>query len=237
MRRIGSTDIASIVALYRPGMEHLAKKKTAADTWMRLVHGIEVPRSPVMSRGLRVEPLLRDLYRETIGPVSGATGVIQHPAHKWMTGSPDAFAGDVLVELKTCSKWIQNRWGSPGSDELPPDYQLQVMHLLEVSGRRKAHILCAFGTDMKDEFGSPDFAIESTAIYQADWDPQIIATIIECGERFWSEHVLTRVPPGVAPLHNKRHFKRLENERRDKAERNPEAERGVGEGAVGDDGR
>ncbi len=215
-RRIGSTDIAALVAFYRPELAHLAKKKNACDVWLRLVHGIDQPHRAVMGRGNRVEPILRELYRETIGPASEPPGVIQHPKYDWACASPDGLS-DVVQEFKTASEWIRDRWGEPGTDLVPDDYNLQTQWLLEVTGREIAHVLVAFGRDFKDDDGKPDFLITETAAYFVRRDETLAAAMVECGQRFFAEHVATRVPPGIAPLHNKRRFKALEKERNGKA--------------------
>ncbi len=212
-RRIGSTEIAAIVALYRPELAHLAKKKNATDIWLRLVHGIDQPRRAVMTRGTRVEPILRELYRETIGAVADPPGTLAHPVHEWACASPDGVTPGFVQEFKTCSEWIRDQWGEPGSDRVPDDYGMQIQWLLEVVGRPFAHVLVAFGRDFKEDDGQPGFAITDTAAYVVNRDERLAASMVELGQRFWSEHVIPRVPPALAPLHNKRKFKQLEKER------------------------
>lgn len=214
-RYIGSTDIGPVLALYRPEMASLAKYQTASDVWLRIVHGIAQPQNSRMSRGLDAEPVLRDLYRSTVGPVSEPPGVIAHPSHVWACGSPDGLTGDAgLVEYKTTTVWAQHAWGEPGTDKTPDSYTIQAQWLLECAGREWAHLLVAFGTDGKGENGEPVFGITETAVYQFERDAELCAALVEAGQRFWVEHVSARVPPGVEPAHNKRAFKRLQNERK-----------------------
>ena len=77
-RSLGSTDSAAVLGLYHPEMAHLSKMKNATDVWLRLVHNIDLPRNDAMGRGIRVEPLLRDLYRQTVGPVADPPGTLRH---------------------------------------------------------------------------------------------------------------------------------------------------------------
>jgi len=68
-RRIGSTDIAVIAALYEPALAvDLPKHKTAADVWFRLRTGMDAPSNPRMDRGTRLESSLLDCYRRYVGP-------------------------------------------------------------------------------------------------------------------------------------------------------------------------
>lgn len=209
IRSIGSTDSAAVIGLYHPDMAHLSKTKNATDVWLRLVHNIDLPKNSAMGRGIRVEPMLRDLYRETIGPVDEPPGTLRHAEHGWMVGSPDGLAPDALIEFKTVGRWTASKWGDPGTDKVPDSYNLQVQHLMEVAGRQVAHVLAAFGTDYKDENGEEAFSVERTAVYLVKRDDALIAEIVRCGERFMSEHVWPRVSPEAKPMHNIRKWKSL----------------------------
>lgn len=201
-RSIGSTDSAAVIGLYHPALAHLSKMKNATDVWLRLVHNIDLPKNSAMGRGIRVEPLLRDLYRQTIGPVADPTGTLRHPEHAWMVGSPDGLSDGELVEFKTVGKWAAAKWGEPGSDKVPDSYNLQVQHLMEIAQRPVAVVLAAFGTDYKDDNGEAQFSVESTAVYVVRRDDALIAEIVACGARFMREHVLTGVSPSGKPLSN-----------------------------------
>ncbi len=203
--RVGSTDIAAIVGYYRPELAHLSKKKNAADVWLRIVHDVEQPSRSVMTRGVVVEPILRDLYIETVGPVQTASLPTQHPALQWAAASLDAITPDAVVEFKSCSNWIRDRWGEVGTDKVPDDYNLQVQWLMECCDRQVAHVMVAWGNDEKDG----TFTITETGAYVVRRDQQFADDLISLASRFMVEHVLPRVPPGVVPLHNKREFKRL----------------------------
>ncbi len=208
-RSIGSTDSAAILGLYHPELAHLSKMKNATDVWLRLAHNIDLPRNSAMGRGIRVEPLLRDLYRQTVGPVADPPGTLRHPRHAWMVGSPDGLSAGELVEFKTVGKWGASKWGEPGSDKVPDSYNLQVQHLMEIATRTVAVVLAAFGTDFKDDAGVEQFSVESTAVYVVKRDEALIAEIIACGARFMREHVETGIPPDLKPLANIRKWQSI----------------------------
>lgn len=209
VRSLGSTDSAAVMGLYHPELAHLSKMKNATDVWLRLVHNIELTKNAAMGRGIRVEPLLRALYRETIGPVDDPPGTLRHPGHTWMVGSPDGLSPDALVEFKSVGRWAASQWGDPGTDKVPDGYNLQVQHLMEVAGRPVAHVLAAFGTDYKDDNGEEQFSIEHTAVYLVRRDEALIDEIVRCGERFMIEHVIPGICPPIKPLHNIRKWSSL----------------------------
>lgn len=252
-RYLGSSDIGPVLALYRPEMLSLAKYQNSTDVWLRVAHGIKQPPSPRMDRGLREEPRLRELYRSTIGECSEAPPLQIHPAHEWACGSPDSMLGDDgILELKTTIKWTRNKWGEPGTDQVPDMHNIQTQWQLECSRRSWCRLLVAFGEDMQSAClqcarcldgdlkncptSEPYFHISETAVYQMRRDPRLCAALVEVGERFWRTHVLGRESPEMKPRHNIREWARIQNERRDDSG-NPEAERGAGEGAGQDDAR
>lgn len=210
---LGGHDVGPVLAFYRPGAPMLAaltKYATAADVFMRLVHGVSKPKTKAMARGLNVEPMLRELYRETVGPATDSPGVIVHPDNEWLAASPDGFIShDGVLELKSVSEFARGSWGEPGTDAVPDAYNVQLQWLFEVTGREWAHVLAAFGRDYTDEAGVGQFAVTETAVYQASSDRELRAALREAAERFVVEHILTGRPPDVEPRENKREWKRI----------------------------
>lgn len=212
-RYVGSGDIAAIVALYRPELAHLAKWANASDVWLRVVHGVKVPHKRAMSRGLREENPLRNVYRETIGECSDLPGLIQHPRFAWAGGSPDGLGPGVVVELKTHSVWNRSAWGDePWSDHVPDKYSLQAQWLMGLTGLPKCHFLCGFGSDYVDpDTGEDAFAWSETMPYAVDFDPDLYGSMEAMAERFFNDHVQTRISPDCKPVANRREHKRILN--------------------------
>jgi hypothetical protein len=209
-RYIGSGDIAAIVALYRPELAHVARWKSAGDVWLRLVHDIDIPSKRGMHRGLREENPLRKVYRDTIGPCSDLPGLIQHPRFEWAGGSPDGLADGLVVELKTHSVFQRQQWGSePWSDKVPDKYATQVQWLMGLAQRPACHILVGFGRDSVDENGEDFFAWSETVPYALRFDPAMYSAMESMAVRFYTEHVLARVSPSAAPVHNRRTWKKI----------------------------
>ena len=194
-RRIGATDAAGLLGVSKHG--------NVADLYARLVLGIDIKVTPKMTRGTRYEPVVRDMYvREqgvelmvwTTKPV-----ILRHPEHEWATSSPDDVTTDGrLLDYKTVSVWAVGGW----RDAPPIDYQLQMAWGMWVGGLESCHLYAAVGEDVGEEFRI-DYTLPP---YEFVRDAELEATFAEAGERFWTDHVLPKVPPGVSPMKNKRAY-------------------------------
>lgn len=75
-------------------------------------------------RGTRLEPIVRDMYDSMNNTKTYEIGLLVHPEHKWLGGSPDGVTEDgILIEIK-CPKKISNK--------IPDYYYPQVQLLLEI---------------------------------------------------------------------------------------------------------
>jgi len=76
------------------------------------------------ARGVRLEPIVRDMYDAQMNSKTHEIGLLVHPVHKWLGGSPDGVTEDgILVEIK-CPKKI--------SPKVPDYYMPQIQLLLEI---------------------------------------------------------------------------------------------------------
>lgn len=76
------------------------------------------------ARGVRLEPIVRDMYDALSKCKTHEIGLLVHPEHKWLGGSPDGVTEEgVLVEIK-CPKKI--------SSKVPVYYMPQIQLLLEI---------------------------------------------------------------------------------------------------------
>jgi len=207
-RGIGGTDAGALLAYYTPGLDSLTKYSTAADVWLRLVHGVEKPRSAVMSRGLDKEPVLKSIYERETSLSTTSPGVVWHP-NGWASCSPDALTSISVCEWKTTTVFARKSWGAPMTDEVPPPYVAQCVWNCSLCDRPEAHLVVAFGRDWKHDDGTPDFAFEETAIYVIERDRDLERAMLAAAERFQKEHIDVRIPPSVEPRQNVRAWKRI----------------------------
>lgn len=217
MRRLGSTDIAAAAAVYLPALAaELPKSKTAGDVWLRLVHGLEIPRNPRMQRGLDMEQWALDYYAKHVGrwwrpkPL-GQFWTVPHPKHPDFTASPDAYCPRGIVEAKTQSEWARKQWGTPGTSEMANRYLYQCAWLMACCERDYTQVLCVFGHDtpVAGQLATTEFIVTEPALYVVERDREVESMLLDCGERFMSEFVRPRVPPPVLPANNRRKAKEL----------------------------
>lgn len=224
-RGIGGTECGAPVALYRPELApELAKYANASDLWMRLLHGIERPRSAVMGRGIDAEPRLRKALQEAYGYEMVAKPekwIVRHPRHEWATCSPDdVVKGEpLLIEIKSTSVFARHKWGRPESDEVPLLYNTQVQWSMEILDLPRCLVFVGFGKDHKDaETGAHQFYFDETLPYIVERDREVASMLLGYAECFVKEFLETRKPPPLTPVNNRRQFSRLLKEQTWKTE-------------------
>lgn len=116
-------------------------------------------------RGHYLEPALRQWFRDQHPDKRvERTGTWQRDLHEWQIASPDGLVDDDdLLECKTSNNdW---EWGTPGTDEIPPNYKDQATWALLVTGRRRCYfsVLTSFMTFVE---------------YAVDYDPAYAAWLV-----------------------------------------------------------
>jgi putative phage-type endonuclease len=86
-----------------------------------------------IERGIRLEPIVRDMYDEQYQKKSHEIGLIVHPVHKWLGGSADGITEDgYLIEIK-CPNKI--------SPKVPVYYLPQIQILMEITELEICHFI------------------------------------------------------------------------------------------------
>jgi len=177
MSGIGGTDAAAIAGVnpYKAPIDVYKEKR-------RLVE----PKSEnsAMTWGLLEEPIIADFYARRHGVELVSPGVMVHPEHSFVLGSPDRLiAGQEKgLEIKTSSGRMAHKWGEQGSDEIPEMYIVQCAWYMLLTG-----------------YESWDVAVK---IDSADYREYTISRSSKLEERlfevcydFWKNHILEGVPP------------------------------------------
>jgi putative phage-type endonuclease len=145
-----------------------------------------VPPAPAnisMQIGSELEPLIARLYTEATGvKVRRANNLRQHAEYAFMLASIDRRAGRKPVELKFSAR--ATGYGEPGTDEVPDDVLVQVLHQLAVLDEPEGDVALL----------KP--GAQSVLIYPITRTPEAEAAIIEREAAFW-DHVLSRTEPPV----------------------------------------
>jgi putative phage-type endonuclease len=138
------------------------------------------PTLPMML-GTELEPLIARLYTEATGEKVRRVNMLrQHPTHSFMLASLDRRAGRKPVELKYSARG--NGYGDPGTDEVPDDVLVQVLHQLAVMDEDEADVAAVIG------------GRAAVQIYTIRRDAKAEAAIIEREAVLW-DHVLSRTEP------------------------------------------
>lgn len=176
---IGSSDIAAICGLSRWA--------APIDVFLDKVNGTNnVANTIPLRMGHALEPLIAELYAERTTHTLEQCGTIVHPVRTWQLATPDRLAHVITGARKVveCKKaWDSNGWGEEGTDQVPPDYLVQVQWQLDVTGLYDADIAVLMG--------------HRFAIYSVRRDDELCAQLRDAAENFWRAHVLTKEPPPV----------------------------------------
>lgn len=180
---IGGSDVAAILGLSR--------WKTALHVWMEKTgtgqpEEITAQRAAIFERGKRFEPLLIEMAQEEIGiRVVRTNERYTDPENPVFACEIDAETDDGRnVEIKTAHPLLAGEWGEPGTDLAPVYYTAQTMWGLGITGRQQSIIYAAIGFDDRRH-------------YFIDRDDETIAGMRARVDEFWTNHVLTNVPPAV----------------------------------------
>ncbi|MCI0569281.1 MAG: YqaJ viral recombinase family protein, partial [Myxococcaceae bacterium] len=179
-RGIGGSEIGAVAGL--------SPYATPLDVWRAKVEGTSVPETTAMRRGRLLEPAVAEWYAEETGASLRSVGTLQHPTRPIALATPDRLASlrgeDRVLEIKTSGLRAAERWGRPGTDEVPPHYLAQVAWEMAVTGLPQA--------DLAVLIAGEDFRV-----YHFERDAELEGYLFELAERFWVDHVEARRPPAL----------------------------------------
>lgn len=164
-----------------PAIMGLSKWRTPLSVWLDKTGQIEAAdESEPMRWGTLLEPVIRQEYATRTGRAVVTPGLIRHPDHEFIIGTPDGIADDGrIVEIKTARSG--DGWGEPGSDQVPDDYLIQVQHYMMLSGAALA--------DVAVLIGGSDFRV-----YTVPADRELHGMMVDAEAAFWQQ-VVDRIPP------------------------------------------
>lgn len=176
-RKIGGTDIGAIVGV--------SSYRAPIDVYQRIVEGRREPQTPVMRRGLRLEPVIRDWYVEETGArLAPHPGIVQSARYDFATASPDDLLADrdAGAEYKSASFRMAAQYGEAGTDEVPQHYAVQVAWYMAVLDRSEWDLAVLLGGD-------------ELRVYRMTRDLELESMLVEAAARFWRDHIVARRPP------------------------------------------
>lgn len=138
--------------------------------------------------GHLLEGIVRSEYVEREGcSVVIPDEPLWHPEHEWARATPDGIRltnddrHERIVEIKTAGLRAADRWGEPGSDDIPPEYYCQVAWYMWIADLPRADVALLLG--------GQDFAI-----YRVERDDEFIEALVETAHHFWEQTQLG-IPP------------------------------------------
>jgi len=179
-RGIGGSDAAAILGLdpWRSGL----------DVWISKVKPLPARTEDenfLLRLGILLEPVIAGLYsaetaRELFRP---EPETIEHLRFPELIGTPDRLcpADDRVVELKSEHQFA-DKFGDPGSDQVPDHYLIQGAHYMMVANLSKCDVAVLHGG-------------AKFAIYQLRRDLELERTMIEQLRAWWSDYVVKNVEP------------------------------------------
>lgn len=188
IRRSGvtATDVRVLAGLDPHG-------RTAHDVWASKVLGVDDFESteatelgdelePIVIRRLAAKKGLRLVPREPDAMT------IRHPTIGHHVATPDAFFdGPSTGQAKVVGLHNAHLWGEDEADGVPDYVLTQVAWEMHVAGVDVAHVGALTGTQVRT----------FTLVRARDGIDDLIAALVEEADRFWTDHVLARVPPPI----------------------------------------
>lgn len=137
------------------------------------------------------EPIAAEWGRRVELPVWQPARMLWHPDRPWQKANPDRLyltpSGEVgILEVKNVGHWTSKAWEESGDDEegIPPNYELQVLHYLAVTGCAVATIVALLGG-------------KKLVWREIKRDDALIQDLTDVEQGFWEDHVLADVPPAI----------------------------------------
>jgi putative phage-type endonuclease len=187
---LGSSDVAPALGLSR--------HKTPLELWLdKTASERDDTDSPAMRRGRFLEAAILARY-------GIEAGVAVEPGRTltadWRRAQIDGFAAGRVVEAKSVAKHVfRERFGAPGTDDLPDEYLCQTLWQIDMAGVQEAHVPVAVLPDDPDMVlgATPDevLAVCELHVYVVTRKDSLIDVVRERCAAFWRDHVVARVAP------------------------------------------
>ena len=179
---IGGSEVAAILGL--------SPWQSGFSLWHAKVNGWTGEPNPEQEWGHYLEPALLAWYRDKHPELSRhgvQGGTYAHRERTWQHANPDATMAPlggtnlVVVECKKASS--DDDWGTPGTDQVPPYYRVQVLWYLDTLGADRADVVVT-------NLG------RAPEVYTVTYDADEAALLREHAEAFWRS-LGAGMPPDV----------------------------------------
>lgn len=180
---IGGSDVAAVLGL--------SPWKTPYQLWQEKTGKVEEKTDPKKEWRFRVghdleESLAQRFMEDTGYKVEVRNTMYRHRGHDCLIANIDRYivGQRSVLECKTTEPYLKKDWGNAGTDAVPQNYLLQVLHYMYVTGysQEPAHLVVTFGFwDYRH--------------YIIQYDRELAEFAAERCVEFWEKHVLKDIPP------------------------------------------
>lgn len=132
------------------------------------------------------DAIAREMAKEYGIRLGPCPGLLAHPHRPWQLATVDRYVVDrtrrptAVVEVKTANAFAAGEWAAGGP---PPNHVvIQVQHQLDVTGLDVGYVAALVGGNQPRWW-----ALER--------DEELLGMLRRAEERFWTDHILTGVPP------------------------------------------
>jgi putative phage-type endonuclease len=176
---IGSSDIAAVCGL--------SSWASPIDVWLSKTGQTSPERGGddlQLEMGHYLEPLCAARYtRQTGEPLDDPKIVAHSTLRDWQLASPDRLRVSDRRPVECKIAYSSDGWGDDGTDQVPQEYLCQTQWQLDVLGSDVCHLAAIVGRSFR--------------IYVIRRDQELIDGLVQAGERFWKDYVLTGTQPPV----------------------------------------
>lgn len=187
---LGGSDAAAVLGL--------SSWTTPVELWQQKVGIAQAEATEAVkrmrARGHKLEPFIRDMVVEKLADEGHDVELLAcnhryvDPEHPFLRSEIDfelMLDGEhVNGDAKSVSGFARDKWGAEGTDQMPIEYIAQGMQGLMVSpGRRRRTLFAALRS------------FDDVDIYWVTRDDETIAGMRDKLVRFWTQHVVPKVPP------------------------------------------
>jgi putative phage-type endonuclease len=196
---LGGSDAAAVAGRSRYGtpLDVYLDKKGISE---------EKKETPQMSRGQKLEPLVRRLYELKTGhTVDVIKEMKRHETDTFMIANIDGIVRSegFITEFKTVNYRMKEDWGAENTDNIPNDYVIQSAHYAHVYNVDRVKVVALFGTeDFFDLLMATDHINEESLldicklkVYEYRRNEELERKLVFVLKDFWENHILKDTPP------------------------------------------
>lgn len=217
----------------------LSNWSTPVDAWLKIMEELESgfcvangfikperKDSAIFRWGLAFEDAIIDVAESLSGvSIRSREKLFHYKEYEHINCHVDGiYKNNIIHEGKTTNnKTFREKWGEPGTDRLPQEYQIQVQHQMICTGLKQVIISVLVFPRMVDEWEADGYSISKNSIYSIRRDDKPCATpyewshslksmgyfhqyVVHRNEQlqrlmlefyfdFWNNHVVKKTPP------------------------------------------